>query len=107
MLLFLNPFLHNILLLLHSAAIISIFACLDMPICSHASFTHFIDPFPSGFDWIPINGHSTMPRVSNCQFFICFVILNSLNVNIVSVSNPMEIDLDEEAESRIGFQKVL
>jgi hypothetical protein len=40
--------LHNILL--HSAAIISTFACLDMPIYSHAAFAPFTNPFPIGFD---------------------------------------------------------
>jgi hypothetical protein len=59
--------------------------------CRHAAFAHFINPFPSGFHWMPKNGHSSMAHVSN----------------IVSVSKPMERDLDEEAESQIGFQKVL
>jgi hypothetical protein len=80
-----------------------------MPIFRYALFLHFINPYPRGFDWIPINGHvaSMIASDFNLQFFICFVILNSLKLNVVSVSNPMEIDLDEEADSRIGFQKVL
>jgi hypothetical protein len=102
---FINPSLHNILL--HSTACISTFVCLDIPMCRREAFAHFVNPFPSGFDWIPINGHLTMAHVSNLQCFICFVILNSLKLNVVSVSKKMERDLDEEAESQIGFQKVL